>query len=59
MKWIQASEQLPIKFQDLLMFSQYMGTVVGYYDGKHYCIGNQISHSVTHWIPLPKEPCDD
>ena len=58
MNWINAKEQLPNKFENLLIFSQFFGIVIGYYDGKNYWENNETLNNVTHWMLLPKEPCD-
>ena len=50
-RWIPCSEMLPEVGKEVLVYSEYGGVAVDYFDGALF------GHTdITHWMPLPEPP---
>lgn len=60
-EWIDASERLPEKNKEALVYDSDSGCLIGYYDGELFgaplfCSDRGSLTNVTHWAELPKGP---
>jgi hypothetical protein len=68
MEWIKVTDELPESDNTFLVYDNYQGIVVRYFNKFHNCWDDEygddyycdaIQGKITHWMTLPNEPKKD
>lgn len=61
-KWISVKDELPVTRETVILYDEYKGVAVGFYDSDYakfrFVDDVYDSAQVTHWQPLPKPPME-
>lgn len=58
-KWISVKDRLPMGMQNVLMFIDCRGVMIGYYSPIDKLWSYEGWLPVTHWMPLPEPPKEE
>ena len=57
--WISVRDRLPLGMQNVLMYIERKGVMIGYYHPIDELWSYDGWSPVTHWMPLPKAPKEE